>query len=115
SDTEFYYAHLSTDNTILPHNGTFVVHNADRQRIEDQWDPVRSIGAPPAVTDADWHRVRVVHCAGSGEIAVYLDGSDKPLMTTVDTTFGSGRIGFGSFDNIGRIRNLTVTGTPVGD
>jgi hypothetical protein len=114
SDTEFYYSHLSTDNTILPHNGTFVVNNADRARIEDQWDPVRSLGAPPAITDAEWHKVRVVHCAGTGEIAVYLDGSDKPLTTTVDTTFNSGRVGFGSFDNIGRIRNLTVTGTAVG-
>jgi hypothetical protein len=113
SDTEFYYAHLSTDNTILPHNGVFVVNNADRLRIEDQWNPVLSRGAPPAITDAEWHRVRVVRCADSGETAVYLDGSKDPLMTTVNTTFNSGRVGFGSFDNIGRIRNLTVTGTAV--
>ncbi|MGH2699843.1 MAG: PQQ-dependent sugar dehydrogenase, partial [Actinomycetota bacterium] len=38
SDTEFYYAHLSQDNTIYPHNGIFVVNNADRERIEHQWD-----------------------------------------------------------------------------
>ena len=31
-------------------------------------------------------------------------------MTAVDNTFGSGRVGFGSFDNIGRLRDLTVTG-----
>jgi hypothetical protein len=111
SDTEFYYAHLSTDNTIYPHNGIFVVNNADRLRIEDQWDAVHSHGAPPAIVDMEWHRVRVVRCAGSGETAVYLDGSKMPLMTTVDTTFDSGRVGFGSFDNIGRIRNLTVTGS----
>jgi Glucose / Sorbosone dehydrogenase len=114
SDTQFYYAHLSTDNTIYPHNGIFVVNDADRVRIEDQWDPVLSRGAPPAITDTDWHQVRVTHCADTGEIAVYLDGSDHPLMTTVDTTFSSGRVGFGSFDNIGRLRNLTVTGTPAG-
>jgi glucose/arabinose dehydrogenase len=113
SDTEFYYAHLSTDNTILPHNGIFVVNNADRLRIEDQWNPVLSRGAPPAITDADWHDVRVVHCADSGEIAVYVDGSKTPLMTAVDKTFTSGRAGFGSFDNIGRLRDLTVTGTSV--
>jgi glucose/arabinose dehydrogenase len=111
SDTEFYYAHLSTDNTIYPHNGIFVVNSADRLRIEDQWDEVLSHGAPPAITDAGWHHVRVVRCAESGETAVYLDGSHEPLMTTVDTTFGSGRVGFGSFDNIGRIRDLRVTGT----
>jgi hypothetical protein len=112
SDTEFYYVHLSTDNTILPHNGIFVVNNADRARIEDQWNG--TIGAPPAITDDRWHRVRVVHCADSGEIAVYVDGSRTPLMTTVDRTFGSGRVGFGSFDNVGRLRDLRLTGTAVG-
>ncbi len=113
SDTEFYYVHLSTDNTIYPHNGIFVVNNADRRRIDDQWDETRSKGATPAITDGEWHRVRVVHCADSGEIAVYVDGSQIPLMTAKDTTFGGGRVGFGSFDNIGRLRDLTVTGTAI--
>jgi hypothetical protein len=112
SDTEFYYAHLSTDNTIYPHNGIFVVNNADRLRIDDQWDGTK--GAAPAIRDRNWHQVRLVHCAGSGEIAVYLDGAPSPLMTATDTTFRSGRVGFGSFDNVGRLRGLTVTGTAVG-
>jgi glucose/arabinose dehydrogenase len=111
SDTEFYYVHLSTDNTIYPHNGIFVVNNADRLRIDDQWDG--SMGTPPAIPDGEWHQVRVVHCADSGEIAVYIDGEEAPLMTAIDTTFDSGRVGFGSFDNIGRLRNLTVTGAAV--
>jgi hypothetical protein len=112
SDTQYYYAHLSTDNTIYPHNGIFKVDNADRERIEYQWNG-RSRGANPAITDADWHKVRVVHLPATGEIAVYVDGNTDPLMTAKDTTFGSGRVGFGSFDNVGRIRNLTVTGTPA--
>jgi hypothetical protein len=111
SDTQFSYVHLSTDNTIYPHNGIFTVDNADRLRLEDQWTGVH--GAPPAITDADWHRVRVVRCAGSGETAVYMDGSKYPLMTAVDKTFDSGRVGFGSFDNQGRLRDLEVTGTAV--
>ncbi|MGN9778239.1 PQQ-dependent sugar dehydrogenase [Micromonospora sp. H33] len=112
SDTEFYYAHLSTDNTILPHNGIFKVNNADRQRIDYQWNG-RSRGANPAIVDADWHKVRVVHLPATGEIAVYVDNSKDPLMTAKDTTFSSGRVGFGSFDNIGRLRHLTVTGNPA--
>jgi len=114
SDTRFYYAHLSTDNTIYPHNGIFVVNDADRLRIDDQWDEANSRGAPPAITDADWHDVRVVHCADSGEIAVYVDGSREPLITAVDSTFDSGRVGFGSFDNIGRARDFRVTGRVAG-
>ena len=112
SDTRFYYAHLSSDNTIYPHNGIFVVNDADRVRIEDQW--TGHLGALPAISDEEWHKARVVHCADTGEIAVYMDGSKFPLMTAVDDTFDSGRVGFGSFDNIGRLRELKVTGTEVG-
>jgi hypothetical protein len=110
SPTQFYYAHLSTDNTIYPHNGIFVVNNADRLRLDDQWNG--KVGAPPAITDAAFHRVRVRHCAKSGEIAVYIDGAKTPLITATDKTFQAGRVGFGSFDNIGRMRDLTVKGTP---
>lgn len=109
SDTEFYYAHISTDNTIYPHNGIFVVDNADRLRIDDQWNEVMSRGAPPGITDAAWHDVSVTHCADTGEIAVRVDG--KLLMTAVDHTFGAGRTGFGSFDNVGRARDFRATGT----
>ena len=111
SDTQFYYAHLSTDNTIYPHNGIFVVNNADRLRIEDQWSAVQSRGAPPAITDANWHDVSVTRCADSGEIAVRVDG--KLIMTAVDHTFTSGRTGFGSFDNIGRTKHFRATGKAV--
>lgn len=112
SDTNFYYAHLSQDNTIYPHNGIFKVNGADRERIDDQWNG-RSRGANPSITDSDWHKVRVVHLPDTGEIAAYLDGSKDPVMTASDTTFTSGRVGFGSFDNQGRLRRMTVTGTPA--
>ncbi|PZO56052.1 MAG: glucose dehydrogenase, partial [Leifsonia xyli] len=111
SDTEYYYAHLSQDNTIYAHNGIFKVNKADRERIDDQWDG--SVGAPPAVTDEEWHDVRLVRCADSGDIAVYVDGLDTPLMTANDKTFTEGRVGFGSFDNFGRLRELSVTTVPT--
>jgi hypothetical protein len=111
SDTEFNYVHLSSDNTIYPHNGIFVVNNADRLRVDDQW--TGTVGASPAIRDMEWHRVRVVYCPDTGEIAVYVDGSDFPLMTAVNTVARSGRVGFGSFDNIGRMRHLTITGKAV--
>jgi hypothetical protein len=110
SDTEFYYAHVSTDKTIYPHNGIFKVNNADRERIDYEWNG-RSRGANPAIVDAKWHDVRVKHLPATGEIAVYLDGSAEPLMTAADRTFGSGRVGFGSFDNIGRTRSFKVVGS----
>jgi hypothetical protein len=109
SPTRFYYAHLSQDNTIYPHNGIFVVDNVDRRRIDDQWNG--SIGAPPAITDTDWHDVRLDYCAETGAIAVYVDGASEPLITATDTTFSGGRAGFGSFDNYGRVRDVRVSGS----
>lgn len=109
SNTEFYYTHLSQDNTIYPHNGIFVVNNADRLRIDHQWNG--SIGAEPSIRDTEWHRIRVRHCVETGEIAVYVDDLERPRMTATDKTFDSGRVGFGSFDNFGRLRGLTLTGT----
>ncbi|MCP2251762.1 hypothetical protein LY13_000493 [Prauserella aidingensis] len=109
SPTRFYYVHLSQDNTIYPHNGIFKVDDADRERIDDQWDG--ELGPPPAIDDRAWHDVRLDYHAPSGRIAVYLDGSRTPLMTATDRSFSGGRIGFGSFDNYGRIRDVTALGT----
>lgn len=111
SDTEFAYTHLSSDTETYAHNGIFVVDNADRQRIETQWKPNRQHGAPPAITDDRWHKVRLVHCAATGEVAVYVDGEATPRMTAVSPSIGAGRVGFGSFDNTGRLRALLVRGT----
>ena len=108
SDTKFYYVHLSSDNKIYPHNGIFLVDNADRLRIDDQWNG--SVGAPPAITDMKWHKVRVTHCVDTGSIAVFVDGQSQPLMTATNSVLKSGRVGFGSFDNIGRISDLRITG-----
>ncbi len=113
SPTRFYYAHLSQDNTILPHNGIFVVDNADRRRIDDQWNG--SVGAAPAITDTAWHDVAISYDAPTGEIEVRMDGADEPLMTATDTTFSGGRVGFGSFDNYGRIRDLDIRGVTAAD
>jgi hypothetical protein len=108
SPTRFYYAHLSQDNTIYPHNGIFVVDDADRRRIDDQW--TGSVGAPPAIDDTDWHDVRLDYDATTGYIAVFVDDAGEPLMTATDTTYSGGRVGFGSFDNHGRIRDVLVAG-----
>ena len=103
SPTRFYYAHLSNDNTIMPHNGIFIVDGADRRRIDEQW-PL----APPKalMDDSKWHDVRLERDVFSGRILLYMDHSRTPLMTATDTTFVHGALGFGSFDDTGMIRSL---------
>lgn len=110
SPEEFYYAHLSNDNTVMPHNGIFIVDHADRRRIDDQ-----GLENPPEarLDDEEWHSVRVDRNAGTGEIRVFMDNLRTPLMTATDTTFASGAIGFGSFDDTGSIQSIRLlSGTP---
>ena len=46
----------------------------------------------------------------SGEIEVYFDDMQTPVMKAVDTTFGTGRIGVGSFDDTGDFDTIRLYG-----
>ena len=41
-------------------------------------------------------------------IRVYFEDMETPIMTAKDQTFGAGYIGFGSFDDSGRIDNVVI-------
>ena len=105
SPQEFYYAHLSNDNTVMPHNGIFIVNQSDRRRIDDQ-----GMDDPPEgrLIDTEWHQIRIDRSSATGSIQVYLDDMRTPLMTATDTTFLSGSAGFGSFDDTGAIRDIRL-------
>ena len=55
-----------------------------------------------------WHRVRVERSLAGGEIRVFFDDMTTPVLEAVDTTFGRGRIGFGSFDDSGRFTDVLL-------
>jgi hypothetical protein len=105
SDVRYAYVHLSQDPHSSNHNGIFLVDGADRVRIDDQRGT-----APPAIEDTDWHAVAVTHCPATGRIEVAIDGASAPLLTATDRRVGAGRVGFGSFDNVGRFRAVDVQG-----
>jgi hypothetical protein len=102
SPTRFYYVHLSA-KTDAVHNGIFIVDNADRRRIDEP--------APKAyLTDQAWHRLRLERDTTSGTIQVFFDDHPAPILSATDTTLGWGRVGVGSFDEVGEFRNVEVTG-----
>lgn len=101
SPTRFYYAHLSNETTP-PHNGIFLVNDADRLRIDDA-------SAEPRLMDDQWHQVRLERDVESGDIRVYLDDMVEPLLQAVDTTLRQGRVGFGSFDDPASFREIRIT------
>jgi 3-keto-disaccharide hydrolase len=98
----FYYVHIATKAD--PHaNSIFLVNGAPRVSIAQQ----RTDGTDWAT---GYHDVRIVRNVAAGTIEVFFDDMDKPIMKTVDTTFGAGEVGFGTFDDTGNIDNVIVWG-----
>ena len=99
-DSEFYYAHLG-ENADGVHLQLHVVNNSDRKAITTTraetlpWKP------------GTWHPINLVRDAASGSIKVWFEG--QPVLEANDKTFGKGRIGLGSFDDLGAFRNVVVT------
>ena len=102
----FYYAHLSNDDkNPRAHNGLFKVDDADRLRIA-------GLGAKPALSDAEWHAVRILRNAESGSIKVFMDEQPAPLFQVIDKSIAHGLVGFGSFNDTGVFDDIVLTGTP---
>jgi hypothetical protein len=101
SPAEFYYVHMATTPDANAHN-VFRVANAPRVNL-----------APPAKVGVDWgtdvwHHVRVERRIGAGTIEIFWDGAAEPMLSVTDDTFGMGRIGFGSFDDSGRVTGVRI-------
>ncbi|MBN1845138.1 MAG: SMP-30/gluconolactonase/LRE family protein [Sedimentisphaerales bacterium] len=98
---QFYYVHFASQADPHAHN-IFKVDNEPRIAIAQKttdgvnwWQDV-------------WHRVRLERRLAEGTIRVYFDDLQVPIMTAKDTTFGAGYVGFGSFDDSGRIDNVRI-------
>jgi hypothetical protein len=99
--TNFYYVHIATEADDHAHN-IFVVRNAPRTKIARE--TTRGVNWGLEI----WHRVRLERRVTDGTIKVWFDDLTTPIMTAVDKSFGSGHLGFGSFDDTGRITNIRV-------
>lgn len=98
----FYYVHFGqkTDDHA---NQIFIVNNEPRKKISTK----TTEGTP---WNNEWHRARIVRKVESGEIAVYFDDLETPVMTAVDKTFTWGQVGIGSFDDTGNFDDVRVYG-----
>lgn len=100
SESEFYYAHLGEAADGV-HLQMHLVNQADRKAITTNrantlpWKPDH------------WHPIKLVRDASSGLIQVWFE--NELVLEASDTTFGKGRIGLGSFDDLGAFRNLIIT------
>ncbi|HAV63683.1 MAG TPA: hypothetical protein DCY13_15115 [Verrucomicrobiales bacterium] len=99
----FYYVHLATKMDDHAHN-VFIVNNAPRTKISTRTTEGVNWGLEI------WHRVRLERKIKEGTIRVFFDDMEKPVMEARDTTFGVGAIGFGSFDDTGKVKNIRIWG-----
>jgi hypothetical protein len=102
----FYYVHLGKQADDHA-NQIFIVNDAARTKI--------SLTSTTGTNwDDKWHTVRVVRQPESGEIAIFFDDMEKPVMTAKDKTFGAGRIGVGTFDDTSDWDDIVIRGTKAG-
>ena len=102
-ENRFYYTHLG-EKADGVHHQIPLVENADRRPIT----ATRTEGTP--WKPGTWHRLKLTYDASSGNIKVYFDDMNKPILTAVDRTLSHGWIGIGSFDDLGEFRNLEIAG-----
>jgi hypothetical protein len=101
SPSQFYYTHIAVAPDPHAHN-CFIVNNAERLAVGKDV----SKGVTWGVNE--WHKLRIVRKGSDGTTTVYFDDMSKPIMRAVDKNFPSGAIGFGSFDDKGKFRNIRV-------
>lgn len=99
-DYQFYYTHLAPvadagANTI------FIVNDAERKSIAQERNDGIQWGDR-------WHDLRIVRDADTGRIEVFFEDMTRPIMVASDTTFGSGGIGLGSFNDIGDFDDIRI-------
>ncbi len=101
--SKYYYVHMATKADKNAHN-VFLVNDKPRTNIARKTTKGIDWGK------AKWHKVRLERKASAGTIRVFFDDMTKPIMEAEDKTFAAGGVGFGSFDDVGRIDNVRIWG-----
>tara|TARA_R110002072_G_scaffold38414_1_gene111333 strand:+ start:16425 stop:17111 length:687 start_codon:yes stop_codon:yes gene_type:complete len=95
----FYYVHLGAKPD--PHSGQIMIVN-DAPRL------ALTTNEKLTPWDNDWHNVLLRRDVESGKIEIYFDDMETPHMSVVDKTFGAGRVGLGSFDDLNEFDDVVV-------
>ncbi|MBA4017065.1 MAG: hypothetical protein C0483_07835 [Pirellula sp.] len=98
----FYYVHFGKQMDDHA-NQIFIVNDAPRIKISK----TTTEGTP---WNDEWHHVKIERNPGTGDIKIFFDDMEKPTMTAVDKTFTWGKVGLGSFDDVGNWDNVKLWG-----
>jgi len=97
--SRFYYAHIASKMDDNAHQ-LMLVNQAPRTKISSYTTNGIDWGQD------QWHKLRIERDIQSGSIKVFFDG--KLIQEASDTTFGIGYVGFGSFDDSGKVDNIRI-------
>ena len=97
--SHFYYSHIAREMDDHANN-IFIVNGAPRVKISTKTNSGQDWKS--------WHKVKVERELESGRIAIYFDDMKSPVMEATDQSFGAGGIGFGTFDDSGKIDNIRI-------
>lgn len=104
----YYYTHIAVRPDPVKAEShahdLFIVSDAPRQCF------AKEVSAGVTWGQDVWHKIRVIRTVADGAIQVYFDDFTKPIMTGADKTFSAGSIGFGTFDDAGKVRNIRIWG-----
>jgi len=106
SPTKFLYTHIASAADDHAHN-CFIVNDAPRVKFARETTKGADWGL------GIWHHVRIERRSSDGIVRVFFDDMKNPIMQGGEKTFGPGFIGFGSFDDTGKIANVKVWGKAV--
>ncbi len=98
SPSKFGYVHLASKPDAHAHN-IFLVNEAPRKAQAP-------IGKKGISWDGGYKTIRLQRLTADGEIDVFFDG--KKVMSADAAPYGKGRLGFGSFDDSGRMRSIRI-------
>ncbi len=101
SPTQFYYTHIATAADDHAHN-CFLVKDAPRVKFARETTKGVDWGL------GVWRKVRIERKASDGTVRVWFDDMSRPIMIGEEKSFGPGGIGFGSFDDTGKIANIRI-------
>jgi hypothetical protein len=101
--TRYYFCHLAPVPSPKAH-AVHVVKDRPYARV-----PQKTIRPAPWKAGT-WHKVRLTRTVADGMIKVYFDDMSTPIIIAKDRTYTSGYIGFGSYDDRGRIDNIKIWG-----
>jgi len=102
--TNFYYVHFAS-KTDDHANNIFIVNDEPRTKISEKTNAGINWG-----TVDQPHKIRIERKLEDGLIRIFFDDMKEPVMEAHDTHFDYGKIGFGSFDDTGRIDNIKIWG-----